>query len=285
MQRPFRDWGGNLVAFAIVILLNFLSNALPINGQTMPEISAKYPSLFTPAGFTFAIWGVIYLGLLVFVIWQAFPAQRSSDKVARLSIWFQINCLMNAVWIVLWHYDLLALSLLVMFVILATLILIYRTLIADIDTASFTEHLVLHLPFSLYTGWITLATIANASVLQTSNGWDYVWLTAVQWTLLKLAVAGAIGARMVLQVPRPRFRGSCHLGGLRYFRNAVRNSLGFRSRTDSVTVDGTAGRDRIRNPPYRNSEEEELRWPTRATTSRLKNSAMRPATCIAPFRP
>lgn len=205
MQRPVRDWGGNLVAFAIVILLNFLSNALPINGQTMPEISAKYPSLFTPAGFTFAIWGAIYLGLLVFVIWQALPAQRASDKVARLSTWFQINCLMNAVWIVVWHYDLLALSLLVMFVILATLILIYRTLIAAIDTAPFTEHLVLYLPFSLYAGWITLATIANASVLQTSNGWDYVWLTAVQWTLLKLAVAGAIGARMVLKYRDPVF--------------------------------------------------------------------------------
>lgn len=205
MQRPFRDWGGNLVAFAIVILLNFLSNALPINGQTMSEISARYPSLFTPAGFTFAIWGLIYLGLLVFVIWQALPAQRSSDKVARLSTWFQINCLMNAVWIVVWHYDLVALSLLVMFVILATLILIYRTLISAIDTAPFTEHLVLYLPFSLYTGWITLATIANASVLQTSNGWDYVWLTAVQWTLLKLAVAGAIGARMVLKYRDPVF--------------------------------------------------------------------------------
>ena len=205
MQRPFRDWGGNLVAFAIVILLNFLSNALPINGQTMPEISAKYPSLFTPAGFTFAIWGAIYLGLLVFVIWQALPAQRSSDKVARLSTWFQVNCLMNAVWIVVWHYDLLVLSLLVMLVILTTLILIYRTLIADIDAAPFTEHLVLYLPFSLYAGWITLATIANASILQTSNGWDYVWLTAVQWTLLKLALAGAIGARMVLRYRDPVF--------------------------------------------------------------------------------
>jgi hypothetical protein len=205
MQRPLRDWGGNLVAFAIVILLNFLSNALPINGQTMPEISARYPSLFTPAGFTFAIWGAIYLGLLVFVIWQALPAQRSSKKVARLSTWFQVNCLMNAVWIVVWHYNLLVLSLFVMFVILATLILIYRGLIADIDTAAFTEHLVLYLPFSLYAGWITLATIANASVLQTSNGWDYVWLTAVQWTLLKLAVAGAIGARMVLKYRDPVF--------------------------------------------------------------------------------
>ena len=66
MQRTLSDWGGNLVAFAIVILFNALSSALPINDQTMPEISAKYPSLFTPAGFTFSIWGVIYLALLVF---------------------------------------------------------------------------------------------------------------------------------------------------------------------------------------------------------------------------
>ena len=199
MLRSLSDWGGNLVAFAIVILLNVLSNALPINAQTMPEISAKYPSLFTPAGFTFSIWGVIYLALLVFVIWQALPAQRNNQKVAGISKYFQVNCLMNAVWIVVWHYDLLALSLVVMLVILATLILIYRALIASIDTAPFTEHLALYLPFSLYTGWISLATIANASALQNGNGWDDVWLTAVQWTLVKLAIAGAVGATMILK--------------------------------------------------------------------------------------
>jgi len=92
-----------------------------------------------------------------------------------------------------------------MLAILWTLILIYRSLIATIDTAPFTEHLVLYLPFSLYLGWITLATIANVSVLQTGNGWDYVWLTAVHWTLLKLAVAGAIGAHMVLMYRDPVF--------------------------------------------------------------------------------
>lgn len=199
MRRALPDWGGNLVAFAIMILLNVLSNTLPINGQTMPEISAKYPSLFTPAGFTFSIWGVIYLALLIFVVWQALPSQRGNAKVAGVSRYFQVNCLMNAVWLVAWHFDLLALSLVVMLVILATLILIYRALIASIDTAPFVEHLVLYLPFSLYTGWITLATIANASALQIGNGWDNVWLTAVQWTLLKLAIAGAIGAIMILR--------------------------------------------------------------------------------------
>lgn len=199
MQRTLPDWGGNLVTFAVVILLNVLSNALPINGQNMTEISAKYPSLFTPAGFTFSIWGVIYLALLIFVVWQALPAQRSNTKVAAISKWFQVNCLMNAVWIVVWHYDLLVLSLVIMLVILATLVLIYRSLIASIDRAASVEHIVLYLPFSLYTGWITLATIANLSVVQNNYGWDNVLLTAVQWTLLKLAIAGAIGARMVLR--------------------------------------------------------------------------------------
>lgn len=92
MQRPLLDWGGNLAAFMLVVVLNVLSNALPINGQTMPEISAKYPSLFTPAGFTFSIWGVIYVALLLFVIYQALPSQRNNETIAGISRLFQINC-------------------------------------------------------------------------------------------------------------------------------------------------------------------------------------------------
>mgnify|MGYP001552280153 FL=1 len=199
MPRTIADWGGNIAAFAVTILLNVLSNAVPINGQSMPEISAKYPSLFTPAGFTFSIWGVIYVALLAFVIWQALPAQRDNQKLAGISTLFKVNCIANATWIFVWHYDLLVLSLLVMLVILVTLVLIYRALIADIDSAPFKEHLVLYLPFSIYTGWITLATIANASVVQTANGWDNIAISAVQWTLLKLALAGAIGVTMIVR--------------------------------------------------------------------------------------
>ncbi len=199
MQRPLSDWGGNLAAFTLVVVLNVLSNALPINGQTMPEISAKYPSLFTPAGFTFSIWGVIYLALLLFVIYQALPSQRNSETIAGISRLFQVNCVANASWIVAWHYDLLNISLLIMLVLFVTLILIYRALLGAIEHASVAQHLFLHLPFSLYTGWITLATIANISTVQTGNGWDDIGLTAVSWTLLKLALAGAIGAAVVLR--------------------------------------------------------------------------------------
>jgi len=205
MRRSPVDWGGNLAVFALMVLLNVLSNALPINGQTMPEISARYPSLFTPAGFTFSIWGVIYLSLLVFVVYQALPSQRNSARIARISAYFKVNCLANALWIVVWHYDLLALSLLVMFIILATLILIYRSLLEQLDCSSPLQHVVLHLPFSLYTGWITVATIANVSVLQTHHGWDAIGLTAIQWTFVKLAAAGAIGAFAVLRLRDPVF--------------------------------------------------------------------------------
>lgn len=205
MRRSPIDWGGNLAAFALTVLVNVLSNTLPINGQTMPEISAKYPSLFTPAGFTFSIWGVIYLSLLVFVVYQALPAQRDSARIARISPYFKVNCAANALWIVVWHYDLLVLSLLVMFVILATLILIYGSLLEQLDRSSALQHIALHLPFSLYTGWITVATIANVSVLQTHYGWDAIGMTATQWTFIKLAVAGAIGAFAVLRLRDPVF--------------------------------------------------------------------------------
>jgi benzodiazapine receptor len=192
VTRDVKDWGGNVAAFLLVIVVNVLSNALPINNQTMPVISAKYPSLFTPAGFTFSIWGVIYLALLVFIIYQSLPAQRQNQSIAGISKYFQINCIANAIWIVVWHYDLLALSVLVMFVILATLILIYRKLRG--------ENQILRLPFSLYTAWISLATIANISALQINSGWDDAGLSAVQWTLVKLAFAGAVGASVILKL-------------------------------------------------------------------------------------
>ncbi len=191
MPREFKDWGGNIIAFLFVIAMNVLSNALPINNQSMPEISAKYPSLFTPAGFTFSIWGVIYLALLLFVVYQALPAQRNNQAIASISRLFQINCIANSVWILAWHFDLLAVSVAVMLVILTTLALIYRKLLG--------ANLLLRLPFSLYTAWISLATIANISALQIGSGWDDVGLSAVHWTLLKLALAGALGASVAIK--------------------------------------------------------------------------------------
>ncbi|MDH3977082.1 MAG: tryptophan-rich sensory protein [Gammaproteobacteria bacterium] len=199
MSRSVSDWGGNIVAFVGVLVVNAMASALPINGQTTGEISARYPSLFTPAGLTFAIWGLIYFTLLLFVIYQALPAQRNNPALARIGSWFKLNCLANALWIVAWHYDFLVVSLLLMLAILVTLIIIYRSLDIVNPVHGFFERLFIQLPFSLYTGWVTVATIANISAVQTGMGWDDVGLSAVQWTLVKLAIAGAIGASVILR--------------------------------------------------------------------------------------
>jgi hypothetical protein len=199
MERTLKDRFGIIAAFALVIALNFLSNALPLNGTTMSEISAGYPTLFTPAGFTFAIWGVIYLALLGFVIFQALPAQKDNALLAKISPLFILNCIANAAWIVVWHYGFLWISLLVMGVILSTLVLIYRAIRAARPALSIAQWVFVSLPFSLYVGWITAATIANFSIVQYANGWNDAGLTAVNWTFLKLAIAGAIGATMIVR--------------------------------------------------------------------------------------
>ena len=199
MDRKISDWGGTIAAFLIVIFVNYISNALPLNGLTQKDLSDRYTSLFTPAAFTFSIWGVIYLALAAFVVYQALPAQRNNALVSKVSKLFIISCFTNIAWLFAWHYEFVSLSLLVMFGILGTIVAIYRTLNINIRQATWKEHLFLHLPFSLYTAWITVATMANISVVQNAMGWDNVLTDATTWTLLKLAVVAVIGAIVVLR--------------------------------------------------------------------------------------
>ena len=199
MERKLGDWGGAIGAFILVILVNYLSNALPLNGLTQKDISDKYDSLFTPASFTFSIWGVIYLALTAFVVYQALPAQRNNALVSRVSKLFILSCFANIIWLLVWHYSFLVVSVIVMLAILAILIAIYRTLGISNAQAGWQNRLFLQLPFSLYLGWITVATVANISILQNGMGWDDVVMSATNWSLLKLAVVGAICAIVVLR--------------------------------------------------------------------------------------
>lgn len=199
MNRPIADWGGNILAFLLVIVVNGMANGVPLGGQTTGEISAKYPSLFTPAGYVFSIWGLIYAGLAAFVIWQALPGQRDNERMAAVNKWFMLNCAANAVWIFMWHFDLLVLSLIVMLVILGSLVQIYRTLDIGLSTAPAIERYLVHVPFSIYTAWITIATIANFSALQINSGWDDLGFDAVIWTIIKIAIAATIATTVLFR--------------------------------------------------------------------------------------
>ncbi|KHE71534.1 TspO/MBR family protein [Halobacillus sp. BBL2006] len=173
----------NLIAYLLVITVNGLANALPLNGQTTGGISNRLNVLFTPAGYVFSIWALIYILLGIWIIRQ-FPASRRDLPVYQnTSGLFVLSSVLNSLWIFMWHYEFFGLSVIVMLLLLITLIRLYVKLKAS--DASFFDLL----PFSVYLGWISVATIANMSYYLTYIGWDGFGISASVWTFLLLIVA------------------------------------------------------------------------------------------------
>lgn len=178
----------NIAGFVAVVAVNILANALPINGKTTAELSDSYPNLFVPAGYVFAIWGVIYILLLAFTVYQASPSRRRDRFLGKIGYLFALSCAANIVWIFLWHYERVILSLIPMFALLGSLILIYLRLDIGRGSPPRGERLNVHLPFSVYLGWITVAPVANVVAALVSVGWDGFGLGDVKWTMALIAV-------------------------------------------------------------------------------------------------
>jgi hypothetical protein len=193
-----------LISFLLMIGINGLANALPINGITTGELSDTYPNLFTPAGLTFSIWGVIYLLLGIYVIYQFLRKETSKEKnkvFDEINKLFIINAILNASWIIAWHYEYVLVSLFIMIGLLISLIKIADT----INKAKFitNEKLITKAPFGIYFGWINIATIANVTVFLVSIGWngfgvpDYLWVILVLFIGVIIASVRAINDRNI----------------------------------------------------------------------------------------
>jgi benzodiazapine receptor len=188
----------NLLAFITAIIVNGLANALPINGVTTAEVSDSFPVYFVPAGYVFAIWGVIYLGLLAFVIYQLLPAQRENRRLERIGGWFALGCLANAAWIFFWHYGIFPVTLILMLALLLSLLAIYLRLGIGRTQVSRTERWLVDVPFSIYLGWITVATVANVTDVLYHLGWNGAPLSPQVWAVIMLAVATVLAVAMSL---------------------------------------------------------------------------------------
>jgi hypothetical protein len=171
-----------------MIAANVLAEALPINGQSTAAISDSFKVVFVPAGYVFSIWGIIYLALLAFTIYQALPSQKANPYLRKIGYLFAVSNLLNAAWIVLWHYNLYLLTMLVMIALLVTLIAIYLRLDIGKAKVSRTEKWLVNVPFSIYLGWITVATIANATALLKYLGWNGFGIGGEIWTVILLGV-------------------------------------------------------------------------------------------------
>jgi hypothetical protein len=189
------------LTFVLMVFVNGLANALPINGRQTGEVSDSYPNLFAPAGLTFAIWGLIYLLLALHVLyqWGLFhqTGRQHSALLGRVGLLFSLSSLANTAWVFAWHYDLIGLSTLLIVSILVLLILINRTLGAMKPTK--VERLLVTVPFSIYFGWITVATVANLTVWLVSINWSGFGLAESIWAAMIIAIAAAIGAFTMLK--------------------------------------------------------------------------------------
>jgi len=179
----------NIAAFILTAVVNGLASSVTLNGRTTAEVSDLYPTLVTPAGYVFSIWGIIYALLLVFVVFQALPSKRNQSFLGKISFLFILSSVLNVSWLILWHYDQIALSVVLMFALLATLIAIYLRLGIGKSTVSWKEKACVHLPFSVYLGWITVASIANVAAALVSVNWNGFGLTGDKWGALVIAVA------------------------------------------------------------------------------------------------
>ncbi len=188
----------NLLGVAVVILINGLANSLPLNNLTTGEISDRFEVYFVPAGYVFSIWGLIYVALIAFGIYQAAPSQRQNQRLDRISYWFLLSCLANIAWLFSWHYEQFLLSLIMMLFLLLSLVVIYLRLDIGRARVSTAETWFVNVPFSLYLGWITVATIANVTSLLYFYGWDGWGISPEVWTVIMLAAAGLISALMSL---------------------------------------------------------------------------------------
>jgi len=188
----------NWLGLVVVIAVNAAANVLPLNGKTTGEISDSIPTLFTPAGYVFSIWSVIYLGLLAFAWYQSQRAQRTAEFQERIGYWFFASCIFNSAWIVAWHYEQFPLTLILMLGLLASLLAIYLGLDIGRRRVSAAESRWVHLPFSIYLGWISVATVANVSTVLYTSGWSGGPLSPEVWTVIMVLVAALLGLVMIL---------------------------------------------------------------------------------------
>ncbi|NCF69524.1 MAG: tryptophan-rich sensory protein [Chloroflexi bacterium] len=182
-----------LLSVMATIFVNGLASSLPLNGKTTGEISDSFDVFFVPAGYVFSIWGLIYVGLIAYAVYQLLPAQADNPALRSIGPIFILSSLANIAWIFLWHYEIFSLTVVAMLILLACLIVIYLRL--DIGRAQVSSGMrwFVHLPFSIYLGWITVATIANVTTLLAYWDWSGWGISPEAWAVIMLTIATAVG--------------------------------------------------------------------------------------------
>jgi hypothetical protein len=193
MKKIFQISNG--IAFISTIFINYLSNTGAINNTTIGDVSDGLNSLFTPAGYAFSIWGFIYLLLLGFIVYQGrslFMKVRDDEFVVKTGWWFVISCIVNSVWVFCWLYGYIGISCLCIFLLLFSLLKIVMNNAMELWDAPISIIVFLWWPFVFYSGWVTVASIANVSSLLIKLEWDGFGIEPTVYTIIMIIIATVI---------------------------------------------------------------------------------------------
>ena len=197
-----------VVSIVLLIVMNYLSNAGAFGGQTNGDVSRKYQTLVTPAGYAFSIWGIIFLGLIAFAIYQALPSQRTNPRFRAVGWWVVLNAVCNAIWSPLFNNERIGLALVIILIMLFSLVTIEQRLLAKphvplVDTdqnatlpesaTSSAQTWLARIPFSIYFGWLTVATILNVAVFLKATDFSLMGLSEPTWAVAILITGLLVG--------------------------------------------------------------------------------------------
>jgi translocator protein len=192
----------NLIGLIFALLMNFLALSLPLNGKSTKDLSEQYTNLFVPAPIAFSIWSIIYLFLIIFVGISLFKYHKSDEKslslVDSIGSWFWWSCVANGLWIITWHYEKIFFSVIVMLFLLFSLSKIYVNLVQR-RPLPINQSIWTLVPFSVYLGWISVATIANFAAFFVSIQWAGLGISPLTWTKIVIGIAIMLAIIMVLK--------------------------------------------------------------------------------------
>ncbi len=190
----------NTLTLAFTLVANGLAGSGAFNGKTVGDISARYDTLIAPAGYAFAIWGIIYLLLLLFVgyQWYAWLKNREDTALKQTGLWFALGNLANGLWIFAWLNEYMGISVVLIFLLLFSLIMLTLRLRLEIWDAPLRTIAFVWWPICIYLGWIVVASVANVAAFLVSLGWQGGMLSPSAWTLILIAVATGIYLLLII---------------------------------------------------------------------------------------
>jgi heme exporter protein D len=206
----------NGLALIATIVVNYLSNTGIFNGNTMETVSDRYSNYFTPAGYAFSIWGLIYLGLLGFVIYTGrslFTKKEPNAFLPKIAWWFVLSCLANSLWVIAWLYDYTGVSVIIMISLLFFLVKIILNTRMELDEHPLRDYIFVFWPFALYIGWILVALVANTAAWLTKINWDGLGISPQVWTIIMTGAAALINI-LLIQTRNLRESGMVGIWGI-----------------------------------------------------------------------